>query len=449
MGDLSPQEQSTSIAMLSDQTRQAKKLTRKVADMPNQQRLAGKKVPATMATKAQKAKEAQRDTVNKPFRMDEAVEARVRNVHEAATTYRAPEETIGGLGFYFDHRQQTDEAIAGTKTPLRPALDAASKLSVRTKPEQEKQSLKALVSAHETGLVHFHPKLVSALSNLSKETTKGQSQPAIAGPAKTELHGYEGQAVRFSEIHPDIASHLTHPDVRELAKRHVSDVDLDGLSKSSMRKNVAEAHAVLQSGVGSSPYKNPKQFSYASAHEVSTPGTPEHAEYLDRFRKIAEISQRGNYQESFDLDGLRKSNAGVLSNEASTAEDTWQRRMSFNQPGKAHTSITDAINFPGKSRVTPSGKKQSVGMGDAKITPGGIEHAIHQEATHRAAKHIEKSLNLDFTVPAIGVQEVGWAADRRREGADSDYSAKMRGTHPNKGQQFVAHPTARTLFNDV
>jgi len=434
MGDLSPQEQKTAVNLLSDQTRQAKKLTRKVANLPKEQRAAGKPVTATMETKAQKAKEAQRDTVNKPFSMDEAVEARVRNVHEAATTYRAPDETIGGLGFYFDHRQQTDEVIAGTSVPLRTALDASSKLSVRTKPELEKASLKALVSAHESGLVHFHPKLVSSLKSVLPENL----HPA--------LDGYKDQAVRFSEVHPTIASHLTHPDIREQARKRVSDVDLDGLAKTSMRKNLAEAHQVLQSGAVSSPSKNPKQVSYAHAHEVSNPGTPEHAEYLDRFRKIAEISQRGSYQESFDLDGLRKSNSGVLSNEASTPEDTWQRRISFGQPGKARTSITDAVNIPNKSRTTPSGQKQSVGVGEANITAIGIEHAIHQEATHRAAKRIEQMHELDFTVPAIGVQEVGWAAERRREGADSDYAAKMREPHPNKGQQFTPHPTARTLF---
>lgn len=430
--DLTPAEQKTSIALVSDRSKTTRQSLKKIASIPDE-----KADPtAHELQKGKKAKESLSDAVNKPFKMDDAVSARLGYVKAAATTHRLPTEHIGGAEFYYDHRKQVDDMIAGTDTNVSTALDAGSKLSVRTAPKQEKESLTALANAHTSGSVHFSSELINGLHNLRNS----KNERVAEVPSK-----HWGKTVPFSQVHPKVAAQLTNPEVRDLAKQHVQNVDLDGLAKTAIRGNIAQAHKVMQ-GEASSPYKNPKQISYASAHVVSTPGTPEHAEYRDRARKIGESLRYGGYQESFDFDGLRSSNEGSLSNTASTPADLWERRISYNQPGKAFTTSSDANYVQQKSRTTPSGKEQTVGLGDAKVQPIGIEHAVHQEAAHQTAKKLQENLGLDFTVPATLVQETAWAGSRRSVGQDPNYSKQLN-THPeNVGSQFRNHPGQGTLF---
>lgn len=438
MSDMSPAEQKTSLALVSDVSKNTRKNLRDVVNTPKKRIASGKEPTAHELQKSAKAKDSLQDAVNKPFSMDEAVNARLEHITAAATTYRLPEEHIGGAEFYYDHRKHVDDIISGTDTGLSTALDAGSKLSVRTAPNQEKESLTALVQAHGSGTVNFSPALVNGLSNLRNKN--GQRIAEV--PSE-----HWGKTVAFSQIHPRVAAELTNPAVRDLAKQHVENVDLDGLAKTAIRGNIGHAHKVMQ-GEASSPYTNPKQISYASAHMISEPGTPEHVEYRDRARKVGEALRNGAYQESFDFHGLRSSNEGSLSNTASTPADLWERRISYNQPGKAFTTSSDSNYVTSKTRTSPSGKVQSVGERDKKVTPIGIEHAVHQEAVHQTAKKLQTNLGLDFTVPATLVQETDWAGSRRREGQDPNYSAQLS-THPaNVGSQFkaVTNSGQGTLF---
>jgi hypothetical protein len=426
MSDMSPEEQKTALSMVSDVSKSTRSSLKAVAATPQKRIAAGQEPTAHELQKGKKAKESLSDAVNKPFTMDEAVNSRMEHITNAATKYRLPHEDIGGAEFYFHHRQQVDDLLKGTDTPVSVGLDAGSKLSVRTAPVAEKESLTALVQAHQSGSVHFSSELLNGLHNL--KNSKGKRIAEV--PAE-----HWGKTVEFSQVHPDVAAELTNPKVRELAKQHVSGVDLDGLAKTAIRGNIRHAQRVLQ-GSASSPYDNPKQISYAAAHEVSVPGSPEHEEYRDRTRKIGEALRTGGYQESFDFHGLRSSNEGALSNTASTPADLWERRVSYNQPGKAFTTSSDSNYVTSKTRTTPSGKKQAVGLGDAKVTPIGIEHAVHQEAVHQTAKKLQAHLGLDFTVPATLVQETNWAGSRRREGQDPGYSAGLRAHTENVGKQF-------------
>lgn len=438
MSDLSPEEQRTAVALVSDESKRTRKNLRGIAGIPAKKVKEGKKPTAHELQKAAKAKDSLKDAVDKPFNLDDAVTARIGHIRAAATEYRLPNETIGGAEFYYEHRQHVDEMIRGTDTDLSTALDAGSKLSVRTAPNQEKESLNALIQAHQSGTVHFSAALSNRLNNLRNS----EGERIVEVPAQ-----HLGKTMPFSEVTPKVAAALTHPDVRELAKAHVTGVDLDGLAKTAIRGNIAAAHSVMQ-GNASDPYTNPKQISYASAHIISHPGTPEHMEYRDRARKIGEVLRTGGYQESFDFYGLRSSNEGSLSNEASTPSDLWERRISYDQPGAAFTTSSDANYVTKKTRVTSTGKTQKVGDRDARIKGIGIEHAVHQEAVHRAAKKLQADLGLDFTVPATLVQETDWAGSRRREGQDPQYSAQLP-THPaNVGTQFrkLPAPQEDTLF---
>lgn len=428
MSDLTPQEQKTAVSLISDQTKNIRKGFRKVVGIPKVRAAAGKAPSEHELQKAKKAKLALKDAVNKPFTMEGAVENRVKYIKNAAEM-TLPNEDLGGAGFYFRHRRDVEATIKGTDVSLPTALDAASKLSVRTSPAAEKASLKALIDAHKSGTVSFTPELISALHSV-----RDRGGNPIVSSKMTMAH--EGKTVPFSEVHPVVAARLTTPAIREIAKRHVQGVDLDGLAKTSITKNISGAHEVMQ-GTPSSPFTNPKQISYAAAHEVARPDTPEvEDEYMDRARKIGESLRNGMYQESFDFHNLRSSNEGALSNRASTPADLWEQRISYDQPGKAFTSASDAVGVPTKSRTLPSGKVQSVGYREKNITGIGIMHAVHQEAVHQTADKLQKDLNLDFTVPALLVQETDWAGGRRAEGQDPEYSAATASTAANVGKQF-------------
>lgn len=435
MSDLTPQEQKVAVSLISDQTKNIRKGFRRVASIPKVRVAAGKSPSEQELQKAKKAKLALKDAVNKPFTMEGAVESRIKYIKNAAEM-TLPNEDLGGAGFYFQHRRDVESTIKGTGVSLLTALDAASKLSVRTSPLAEKASLKALIDAHKSGTVSFTPELVSALHSVRDRG--GESM--ISSKMIVE---HEGKTVPFAEIHPVVAARLTTPSIRAIAKRHVQGVDLDGLAKTSITKNISGAHAVMQ-GTPSSAFTNPKQISYAAAHDVATPDTPEiEEEYMDRARKVGESLRNGMYQESFDFNNLRSSNEGALSNRASTPADLWEQRISYDQPGKAFTVSSEAVGATvPKTRTLPSGRQQRVGYREKNITGIGILHAVHQEAVHQTADKLQKDLNLDFTVPALLVQETDWAGGRRAEGQDPEYSAAVASTAANVGKQFS--PAAKT-----
>lgn len=425
MSDLSPQEQKVAVSLVSDQSKATRKNLKRVAatgDVPN--------ATGPQRQKANKAREALSDAVNKPYSPTASVENRIKNITAAATVHRLPGEPIGGSGFYFQHRGEVDESLKGSDISLSRGLDATSKLSVRTRPEAEKESFGALVKAHQTGSVHFGPGLVTSLKNVVG--AKGTPAP-VDVPAE-----HIDKVVPFSQIHPKVAAALTNPQVRDIAKAHVSGVELDSLAKTALRGNIANAHTSLQ-GKESSPYDNPKQVSYASAHEISVPGTKQHEEYNVRAQHLGNVL-RGDVprgQQLFDYTGLQHSNEGALSNTALTPADLHEKRVSYDQPGKAFSAAPDANVVTSKSRTLPSGKKQGVGVGDKRVTAIGIEHAVHQDAVHQTAKKLQSDLGLPHTVPATLVQETNWAGTRREQGDDPQYNAARReDATSNKGQQF-------------
>jgi hypothetical protein len=85
--------------------------------------------------------------------------------------------------------------------------------------------------------------------------------------------------------------------------------------------------------------------------------------------------------------------------------------------------IAGDINLKTKKSKTKRGRTLDVGRGDPSITPAGIQHAVGNEATTRAASEIQKDLGLDFTVPSMMVQESVWAAERRMSNKDKDFNA--------------------------
>lgn len=409
--DMSKKEWSDAVGLISDvskNTRENFAETIAHGDRPN--------ASGPIKQKAKKALEALPDAVNKPYSHDAAVENRIKYITKAATVHRLPGEDIGGAGFYFGGRKLIDPVIHDTTVPLQQALDTSSKLSVRTKPELEHESFKALIDANQRGSVKFSPELVSGLNQLKSASGK----PAIKEGVPANHEG----TIPFSQVHPKVAAELTNPEIRDLSKQHVSNVDLDSLAKTGIRSNIGFAQAVLQ-GKKSNPYINPKQVSYAAAHFVSNPDTPEEEEYRVRTQHMGKVLRKevGTGQQMFDFTGLQDSNEGVLSNRATTPADLHERRVSYAQPGKAFTAAPESNTLKKKTATTPKGKFLSVGDGEKSVTPIGIEHAVHQDAVHQTADELQRRLGLPFTVPATLVQETNWAGQRRDEGDDSQYNA--------------------------
>ena len=111
--------------------------------------------------------------------------------------------------------------------------------------------------------------------------------------------------------------------------------------------------------------------------------------------------------------------------------------VSYDQPDPSVRKTAGDVYLSKKTGTTKRGREISVRVGVGNITPAGIHHAVNQEATHRAAVEIERSLGLHYTVPTTLAQEVIWAHQRRGLGKDSAYNAARR-------QESAAEPKVRT-----
>ena len=362
--------------------------------------------PAQQAKGGRYAKAAGQ-MVSKPLTMDSMVSARKNAFGQAlAGTVRRPDEDYAGQEFYFKHRGELDEIASLTNLPIDRIAGATARLSVQTKPESEKASLRALSMAHAHGSMHFTPDVVDALRSSGAKVSE-------------DLHG---KKVAFRDLPADVVGHVTNPKIRTRVQPYAHGVDIDNLAKSSMRLNISQAHEVLQ-GQGLNPIKNPKLFSYAHNHDIAVPGSDEHKEYQMRAAHMG-AAARGEVagdQGMFDFYGLRDSNEGVLSNNLQTPNDSWMIANEAQQP-QAVRKVAGDITMKTKKATTKRGRKLDVGAGDATVSPEGIQHAVGNEATHRAAREVQEDLNLGFTVPAMMVQEGVWAAERRNAGGDKDFN---------------------------
>lgn len=396
--DLSKKEQKDGVALRSNVNEQMPELMAKASED-----LLKSDKPAQQAKGGRYAKAAGQ-MESKPLTMDSMVSARKHAFGQAlAGDVRQEHEDYAGQEFYFKHRGELNEVAEATNLPMDRIAGATARLSVQTKPESEKQSLRALSMAHAHGHLTFTPDVVSALTSSGAEVSQ-------------DLHN---KKVPFRDLPSGIVQHVTNPQIRTRIQPQAHGVDITNLAKSSMRANIRQAHEVLQ-GQGLNPIKNPKLFSYAHNHDIAVPGSAEHREYQMRASHVGKAA-RGEVaggQGMFDFYGLRDSNEGVLSNRLQTPNDSWMIANEAQQP-QAVRKVAGDITMQTKTGTTKRGRKLEVGTGDATVQPEGIQHAIGNEATHRAAKEVQQDLGLDFTVPSMMVQEGVWASERRNVGGDA------------------------------
>lgn len=365
--------------------------------------------------------------VSKPITIESMAKNRSDSFMRALSgSHRLPEEDYAGEEFYFKHRKEIDairEEAQSPDIPLNRVLGATARLSVRTTPEAEKASAKGLLEAHSRGSVNFNPEMVEALSS------SGVDVPS-------ELHGKE---IPFSQTPSHLVKAMVNPSVRPNVAPHLKNVNLDEISKSSMATNIQLAHESLQGNRLPSPTVNPKQFSYQNAHDLAVPETPEHGEYRMRKMHMGQVArgEQSPNQLMFDFYGLRNSNEGILSNNLPMPEDSWMNAVSYDQPEPIKKAAGD-ITLGSKTGKTKRGRELSVGKGNKDITPLGIQHALNSEATSRAAKTVQETLGLDYTVPAMMIQEGTWAETRRESGGDAEYNARKR---TPKGPKSKTQPT--------
>jgi hypothetical protein len=235
---------------------------------------------------------------------------------------------------------------------------------------------------------------------------------------------------------------MVDPDLRASVTPHLDNVNLDEISKSSMATNIKQAHEAMQGHGLPSPTVNPKQFSYQRAHELAVPNSPEHGEYQMRRMNMGQVArgEQSPNQLMFDFHGLRDSNEGVLSNTLGMPEDSWMNAVGYDQPAPIKKAAGD-VTLSAKKGTTKRGRALSVGAGNKDITPLGIQHSVNVEATSRAAKDVQDTLNLPYTVPAMMVQEGVWAETRREAGGDAAYNAERRTAKEPKPKKPKSQPT--------
>jgi hypothetical protein len=415
--------------------RDAESLVSRISEtMPQQfdvlvNRLRNATVP-TQVNARERYEKASPQAVSKPITIESMAKNRSDSFMRGLSgPHRLPHEDYAGQEFYFQHRGEIDTIRQEANAPdigLDRVLGATARLSVRTKPEAEKSSAKGLLEAHARGSVDFNPTMIESLA------TSGVSVPE-------EFHG---KKVPFSETPSHIVKAMVDPDVRGKVKPHLENVNLDEISKTSMATNVEQAHKAMQGHGLPSPTVNPKQFSYQRAHDIAVPNSPEHGEYQLRAMNLGQVArgEQSPNQGMFDFYGLRDNNEGVLSNETPMPEDSWMNAVSYDQPSPIKKAAGD-VTLGSKKGTTKRGRKLSVGAGNKDVSPLGIQHAVNTEATSRAAKDVQKTLGVDYTVPSMMVQEGVWAETRREAGGDASYNAVRKESSEKKTKKPKSQPT--------
>jgi hypothetical protein len=379
------------------------------------------------------------DLVEQPQTLEQATDRLITGMHQAAQPeFTMPGEHLAGGEFYYQHGGAIRTAAKAADRIEDVAISSASRMSPRTTPTAERKTVVALGKAHGRGSVTFNDQVLNHLAQ-GYDDHDGRHHDVEVPP---ELHQ---QTVPFRDLPPDLVPSLRKGEFASTMTRNSRGVDWEGLRSVSLDRNLRIAHSVMQGNKAdeADPYKNPKQEGYRGSIHEAVGGTAEGvipevvnnpaAEYRLRDEHIAR-TLRGDLspgQQAFDVTGLQKDNSGGLSNTANIAADMYVRAKVNGQPPHLASQVS-GIFLGNKTGNDPkTGEEVTVGSRDTRVTTQGIEHAFHQKAVENTAAHIERTLDLPFTVPSRMVQETaGWAVPRREAGKDPEFNAHLRETAP-------------------
>ena len=341
---------------------------------------------------------------------------------------KLPGETLAGLGFYHRaHEEVTSSAV--TDSDIGFAATAAA--SSRSRIGDESASFTEISKAHAYGAtVHMHPAIISHLQSRGISTPQEQFDKPVS----------------VSQISTPALAEMANPSIRSLVQTHSKGIDFNQVAKTSTMENRVKVISAVRGDFTQSPYSAPKTWSYAENKRSANPATEE--EYQARAYHLANVI-RGNVaggQQMFDFSGLRDNNEGILSNEGHTTGDSWEKSIDFNHVVDERYPDPKAMG-----EFNPRGKSSQVDGERVSVFPhpeydnAAVHHTFINQAHSEAAKMLQKKYSLHYTVPAAMVQEVDWAAQRRK--AYGEDNPEFKNTVAGIARQKVTDDRANARKN--
>lgn len=322
---------------------------------------------------------------------------------------KLPGESLAGIGFY--HKAHEETLAASGESNMDSAINASAAASSRARVEDETASYQEVLKAHQNGAtIHMHPMLVHHLGQAGVEVPD-------------EMFGTKQ---KIADLPKHVLAGLAEPDVRPLAQQHAQKISLDALAKTSNLANRLKVIDAVRGVYKQNPMSSPKTWSYATNKKEATPGTKDEYDWRAAHLAATIRGEVGAGQQMFDPWGLRDSNEGILSNEGHTTVDSWEHSSNF------HHAVDE--RYPDRKafgEVLPRGKTAKVNGEKVNVHPdkdfgsSGVYHAFGNAAHSEAAKMLEKKYQTGFSVPSAMVQEVDWAANRRKDYADPNPEYKQ------------------------
>jgi hypothetical protein len=316
---------------------------------------------------------------------------------------------------------------------------------------------------------------------------------------------WEGKDVRISRLHSSHIASIASSNVPLRKTQPVqSTANFDALGAlrraDEIKKGVEHLRGERSEEKTIDPHSSPKVWSYKESTKNSVPGSKTHLEYLARgmdyqakgpegvqaseatpagfreeapaerlARTRAHVEAGAAGEEGFgsarhalashratmatlgqgppslpDIRPMRRSQEGVLSHEAHTAEDTWQQAISTRQTPRSFgassvaKTVASTEGLASEKQMTKTAKSGATVAPDPRIGGNALNHAINNYATRLAARHLH--------LPATMVQETGWTEERIQADKDPGYRREMVAKQAEPlGRQFSgANPNPTT-----
>lgn len=324
-------------------------------------------------------------------------------------------ENLPGAGWYFEHHRDLRNAASEHGYDTDTAITASAVMSPQNSPDNEKAAVTSLMAAHSGGKIHMEDHVVNFLQSQGHDVSH-----------------LRGRVVSGAELTPHALADLSTPEesggIRDSVK--TEGFSLKDVARGGPKGNVAKAVQVLRGEVSEQdaidPHSSPKVHSYRDAIAHAVPDTDVHREYMlrasDLRSKIRGDEMVG--QQMFDYYGKRNSEEGLLSPTRSTAEDTWMNSISHGQPNVVVPGTTTNVMKTAGTVLGYTTRKTHDGVSatpDPRMKASAVQHAVNNEATIRAAKHLGRKYGVDGAVPATLAQEVPWTVARRAGHKDPDF----------------------------
>lgn len=429
-----------------------------------------------------------------------------------------------GTGWYFSHHAEIASAAREHGIDRDRAITATTAMSPENSPTIERRAGRAMmdmVGHQDEHTVHVTPELhARANEKIGGSDLKGQAMP----------DDWVGKHVKLSDMRSEHIAGVAAvaAEMRKKGRPVQSTAPFEDLGAARKagpaRRAIEHLRGERSEEDTIDPHSAPKVWSYKETTKESVPGSATHLEYLARgmdfqrgkgqqrrtprgmhaetepqrtgrqaqaasLHQQAGAAQPGSTEQALahlklgalglrqtragrttipDIRPQRKSQEGVLSPQAHTAEDTWMHSISTEQDPRSvkaggprsRTSIAKtAASDPDLASEKRMGKTASTGE---KVAPEGrignaaLNHALNNYATRSAATQLG--------LPATMTQETGWSEQRIRADKSPEYKRQQAERSlprqpPGLGRQFpgaspnpvtpIDHAASKKLYDRV